>query len=259
MPAARRPSSSPKKKSSSPAQAPRARPAEREEVADETARRLAAAIPEPKSDLDFADGFQLLVATILSAQSNDKTINRVTPLLFARFPTPRALAEASAEEVEDIVRPTGFYRNKAKAIRGMSAALVARHGGDVPRTLEELVELPGVARKTANVVLGSAFGIPSGIVVDTHAGRVSRRLRLTCEEDPGKVERDLCALFPKESWIDVGHRLVLHGRYVCTAKKPRCAACPLNEVCASREQEPEGPWQERARREAQVVASRGEA
>lgn len=216
-------------------------------------------MPEPKTELDHQNAFELLVATILSAQSTDKTVNRVTPVLFQRFLTPEALAKASQEEVEELVRPTGFFRNKAKAIREMSQALVERFGGEVPRSMEDLMTLPGVARKTANVVLGSAFGIAEGIVVDTHAGRVARRLELTDEQDPVKVERDLCALFSKDAWIATGHRFVLHGRYVCLAKKPRCQICPLNEVCPSRKAEPEGSFEARADGEGRLVAARGEA
>jgi endonuclease-3 len=156
------------------------------------------------------------------------------------------------------VKPTGFFRNKAKAIRGAAALIAERFGGEVPRTVDELTALPGVARKTANVVLGTAYRIPSGITVDTHAGRVARRLELTEHDDPEKVEVDLTALFPKEAWIDTGHRLVLHGRYVCLARKPRCGECPLAEVCPSREAEvPEVSWTERAARERAKVLSRG--
>jgi endonuclease-3 len=193
----------------------------------------------------------------LSAQSTDKGVNRVTPVLFARYPTPAALAAAPQEEVEVVVKSTGFFRNKAKAIREASRRIVEQHGGAVPRTLEALIELPGVARKTANVVLGTAYRIPSGMTVDTHAGRVSRRLGLTKHGDPVKVEQDLCALFPQSSWIDMGHRFVLHGRYVCLAIKPRCASCPLSEVCPAREHEPEGRWTARADAESQLVESRG--
>ncbi len=222
-------------------------------------RRLARAIPRPECELDFASPWQLLVATILSAQSTDRTVNRVTPALFARYATPAALAAAPPGDVEALVKSTGFFRNKAKAIQGASRVLVEQHGGEVPRDLERLVELPGVARKTANVVLGTALGVNSGITVDTHAGRVARRLELSDEQDPVKVERDLCAVFPRRSWADTGHRLVLHGRYVCVARKPRCAACPLNELCPAREADPEGGWTARAAAEAQLVAARGEA
>jgi endonuclease-3 len=222
--------------------------------AAEVAERLAKAVPEPVCELKHKNGFQLLIATILSAQSTDKTVNAVTPALFERWPTPAALAAAEQEEVETMVKRTGFFRNKAKAIRGTAAALVASHGGEVPRTLDEMVGLPGVARKTANVVLGTAYGIASGFVVDTHVARVARRLELTEHDDPRDIEADLSALFPREQWVDMGHRILLHGRYTCLAKIPMCAACPLNELCPSREGGPEHTWQERARGEAIRVA-----
>ncbi|HEX7476897.1 MAG TPA: endonuclease III [Polyangiales bacterium] len=226
--------------------------------ANEVRKRLARAMPEPKCELDYDGPWQLLVATILSAQSTDRMVNRVTPALFARYPSPTALATADQTQVESLVKSTGFFRNKAKSIRESSRLLVERHQGKVPRTLEELVQLPGVARKTANVVLGTAYGIASGITVDTHAGRLARRLGLTKHADPVKVETDLCALFPKSSWIDMSHRFVLHGRYVCTAIKPRCASCPLAELCPACEAEPHGRWTERAERELTLVNSRGE-
>ncbi len=222
-------------------------------------KRLARAQPEPKCELDHDNAWQLLVATILSAQSTDRGVNKVTPTLFAKYPTPAALAAASQQDVEAIVKPTGFFRNKAKSIRETSRRVAEDHGGEVPRTLEELTELPGVARKTANVVLGTAYRIASGMTIDTHAGRVSRRLGLTKESDPVKVERDLCALFPKASWIDMGHRFVLHGRYVCLATKPRCKHCPLNELCPVREAEPEGRWMARADSERELIDSRGQS
>ncbi|HEX6883098.1 MAG TPA: endonuclease III [Planctomycetota bacterium] len=196
---------------------------------------LARAIPTPRCELAFADPWQLLIATILSAQSTDARVNQVTPELFRRFPTPAALAAASQEEVEGLVKSTGFFRNKARAIREASQGLVARFGGEVPRTLEELTTLRGVARKTANLVLGAALGIPSGIVVDTHVARVAGRLGLTRATDPEEIERDLMTLFPREEWIATGLRLVLHGRYTCLARKPRCAGCALNELCPARE------------------------
>jgi endonuclease-3 len=220
--------------------------------------RLAEAQPQPVCELDHHSPFQLLIATILSAQSTDRMVNQVTPGLFARWPTPAALAAAPQEAVEQVVLRTGFFRNKAKNIRETARLLDEQHGGEVPRTVEALVALPGVARKTANVVLGTAYGIPSGVTVDTHAGRVSRRLGLTREEEPAKVEAALMALFPREAWIDTGHRLVLHGRYVCLARKPDCVRCPLNEACPSAEGAPQGPWPERADRERRVVESRGE-
>jgi endonuclease-3 len=220
--------------------------------------RLTAAIPVPVVELDFDDPWELLVATILSAQSTDKTVNRVAPGLFARFGSPAALASADPAEVEDLIHATGFFRNKTKSIMGMSQALLERHDGQVPKTMAELVKLPGVARKTANVVMGKAFGLAEGVVVDVHAGRVSRRLGFTEEEDPAKVEQVLMALYAQPDWIGAGQRLVLHGRYVCTARKPACAKCPLAELCPSTEAKPEGAWEARAADEGRVVASRGD-
>lgn len=215
--------------------------------------RLDLAIPVPRCELRHDNAWQLVIATILSAQSTDRTVNKVTPVLFARWPTPEALAGAAQEDVEIVVKSTGFFRNKAKAIRGASAAIAADFGGAVPRTIDEVITLPGVARKTANVVLGTAYGIASGITVDTHAARVAQRLGLTTQKKPEKIEADLCRVFPRDSWPDTSHRLVLHGRYVCVARKPKCAACPLNELCPSREVPPEGTVEERATSEAQLV------
>jgi endonuclease III len=196
--------------------------------------RLAAAIPEPRCELDHVDAWTLLIATILSAQSTDRTVNTVTPELFKRWPTPAALAAAPRAEVEQVVHRTGFFRNKAKAIQGASLAIAQQHDGQVPREMAALMELPGVARKTANVVLGVACRIASGIVVDTHVGRVARRLGLTAAAKPEQVEQDLCALLPEDQWIDAGHRLLLHGRYVCLASQPRCEQCALAALCPSR-------------------------
>ena len=218
------------------------------------AERLARAVPEARCELNFRDGFQLLIATILSAQSTDKAVNAVTPALFARYPTPAALAGAALEELEVIIKRTGFFRAKSKSIRGAAQKLVEEFGGEVPRTLEQLTTLPGVARKTANVVLGTAYGIASGFVVDTHVARVSQRLGLTHESEPAKVERDLCALFPRERWVDMGHRILLHGRYTCLARAPMCAECPLNELCSSRlTDRVEHDWKARAAAEARRV------
>lgn len=233
-------------KTRTPNNAVRARAAEIE-------TRLCAAMPEPRCELNHDNAWQLLIATILSAQSTDRMVNRVTPALFARFPTPAALGAADQSELEAMVKSTGFFRNKAKSIRAASHQIAERFAGEVPRTLEEIVTLPGVARKTANVVLGTAFRIASGITVDTHAGRVARRLQLTSHEDPVKVELDLCALFPEASWIDMGHRFVLHGRYVCLARNPRCTHCPLNELCKAREAPPAANWQARAKLEGDRV------
>ena len=195
------------------------------------ARRLAKGYPQAHCSLDFASPFQLLIATILSAQCTDKRVNAVTGDLFGHWPTAAVLAAASQAEVEAVIRSTGFFRAKARNIRGCCQALVERHGGEVPRTLEELVRLPGVGRKTANVVLGSGFGLPSGVVVDTHVGRISRRLGLTRHTDAVRAERDLIAAIPKSHWIAFSHRLIEHGRTVCTARRPRCEDCPLTDLC----------------------------
>ncbi|HYM79873.1 MAG TPA: endonuclease III [Candidatus Limnocylindria bacterium] len=182
--------------------------------------------PDAKCALDFRTPHQLLVATILSAQCTDVRVNQVTPALFARYPDPAAFAAASLPELESMVRSTGFFRMKAKAIQSSSADIVARHGGEVPRTLEELTTLRGAGRKTANVVLGNAFGIP-GVVVDTHVSRVSRRLGLHDQNDPVKIEFALMSIVPRERWTMFSHWLILHGRRTCVARKPRCSICPL--------------------------------
>lgn len=233
-----------------PAAAPDGPPADPAEVH----ARLAVAIPQPRCELDHASPWQLLIATILSAQSTDRTVNTVTPLLFQKWSTPEALAAAPREEVEAVVHRTGFFRNKTKAIQGASQVIAAQHGGEVPRDMAALLQLPGVARKTANVVLGVAFRVPAGIVVDTHVMRTSQRLGLATASVADKVEQELCARFPTEQWIDVGHRLLLHGRYVCLAKEPRCEHCPLNELCPSRTTAPLGSWQDRAEHMRHTVA-----
>jgi len=184
-------------------------------------------------ELDYDNAYQLTVATILSAQSTDKLVNKVTPALFAAYPTPAALAEAHIGAVETLVHSTGFYRNKAKNIVKMAQQVVSEFGGEIPRTMEEMTSLAGVARKTANVVLGTAYGIAVGVVVDTHIKRLSARLGLTSETSPVKVERDLMALIPQESWIDFGQQLIWHGRRVCDAKKPACDTCTLAPLCPS--------------------------
>lgn len=216
--------------------------------------RLARAIPEPRCELVHANAWQLLVATILSAQSTDARVNLVTPALFRRFPDAATLGAAAPEQIEELVKSTGFYRNKARAIRETSRTLAERFGGEVPRDLEALLGLSGVARKTANLVLGTAYGLATGIVVDTHAGRVAQRLGLTGATDPEKIERDLCALLPEAAWVATGQRLVLFGRYQCTARAPLCAACPLNELCPARAAEPEGSLEARAAGTARLVA-----
>ena len=195
--------------------------------------RLAAAIPAPECELDHVDAWTLLIATILSAQSTDRTVNTVTPLLFEKWPNPEALATAPREEVEGVVHRTGFFRNKAKAIQGASLALHEQYGGEVPRDMAALVKLPGVARKTANVVLGVAYRIADGVVVDTHVKRITRLLGLTRNTDPVKVEKDLVKLLPKDDWIDISHLLIWHGRKVCIARRPRCDACVLADRCLS--------------------------
>ena len=221
-------------------------------------RRLALAIPEPQVELDHENAWQLLVATILAAQATDKKINEITPALFARFPTPADLAGADLAEVEVLVKQSGFFRSKAKRIVGAARAVTEEFGGEVPETMAGLTSLPGVARKTANVVLGVAFGKPTGMVVDTHVTRVSKRLDLSVEETPEKIERELMTLFHKRSWISTSHRLVLHGRYVCKARSPRCGRCPLNEICGAAEAKPETRgWKARAAWEQRWVESKG--
>jgi endonuclease-3 len=186
--------------------------------------------PEAGCALNFGSPFELLAATILSAQCTDERVNRTTPALFARYPDARALAGADPAEVEALIRSCGFYHNKAKSLIGMSAALVSRHGGRPPATLEELEQLPGVGRKTANVVLGNAFGLP-GLTVDTHLGRVSRRLGLSARTDPAKVEADLAALIPRDRWTLFSHQAIHHGRALCRARRPLCESCPFAPSC----------------------------
>jgi endonuclease III len=192
--------------------------------------RLAQLYPDPQCALHHADPLQLLVATILSAQCTDAMVNRVTPALFARYPDAAAFAAADPRELEKYIQRTGFFRNKARNLIACCQQLVARHGGQVPATMEELVPLPGIGRKTANVILGNAFGTP-GIPVDTHVGRLSQRMGLTRETNPVKIERDLMALIPKKEWTLFGHRMIFHGRQVCHARKPRCAGCALARLC----------------------------
>lgn len=194
---------------------------------------LAQTWSDARVELDHESAYELLVATILAAQSTDRRINQVTPALFARYPNARSLAGADQAELEEQIRSTGFFRMKAKHLLGMARAVVEHHDGEIPRTMEELVALPGVARKTANVVLGSFFAIPAGVVVDTHVTRLARRLGLTTEDDPEKIERDLMALIPREQWIDFAHRLIWHGRRTCFARKPACDLCPLAPLCPS--------------------------
>ncbi|HEV8121316.1 MAG TPA: endonuclease III [Candidatus Polarisedimenticolia bacterium] len=196
--------------------------------------RLRRERPDPRIELDHRSPFELLVATILSAQCTDARVNQVTPVLFRAYPTARAMARARLEEIEPIIRSTGFFRAKARAISEASREIVERHGGEVPASLEELTKLPGVGRKTANVILGGVFGMAEGIVVDTHMARVARRLGWTRHDDPVRIERDLMALVPRSRWIFASIALVLHGRYVCVARRPRCPACVLSPGCPSR-------------------------
>jgi endonuclease III len=193
-------------------------------------RELAALYPDAHCELDFGSPLELLVATILSAQTTDKRVNDVTPKLFARYPSAADFAAADPAELEDLIRPTGFFRNKTATLIKMGQALCERHGGEVPSRLDDLVKLPGVGRKTANVVLGNAFGIP-GITVDTHVGRLARRFGWTQEDDPVKVEADIAALFPAREWTALSHRLIWHGRRVCHSRRPACGACAVARWC----------------------------
>lgn len=203
-------------------------------------RALRKTYPDAHCELDFETPLQLLVATILSAQCTDRRVNLVTPALFARYPDAAAFASADRAELEGMIASTGFFRNKANAIMGMAQRLCERHGGEVPGRLEDLVQLPGVGRKTANVVLGNAFGVP-GITVDTHFGRLARRLGWTTHTDPDKVERDIMALFPPRDWTMLSHVLVWHGRRCCHATKPACGACPVAKWCPSFGEGPTDP------------------
>ena len=200
--------------------------------AREVNRRLKELYPEAICELDHGNAFELLAATILSAQTTDARVNMVTPTLFSRYPTAAALADAEPSAVEDIIRSTGFYQNKTKSLIGMAAALVERFDGEVPTELADLVTLPGVGRKTANVVRSVVFDLP-GLAVDTHVGRLSRRLGLTEQDDPEKVERELNSYLPAQDWGPFSLRMILHGRRICDAKKPQCGACALEEICPS--------------------------
>ncbi len=203
----------------------------KKEKALEILKRLSAANPHPKVELDYSTPFELLAATILAAQATDKMVNTLTPALFKKYPTIKAFSEAKSEDVDKMVGKVLFHTNKAKNIVASAKIIMEKHGGQVPKTMEELDALPGVARKTANVVLGSAFGIASGIVIDTHGIRLSNRLGLTTEKDPVKIEEDLMKLIPKDKWIIFGHLLTLHGRHICTARPHTCEGCPLGDLC----------------------------
>ncbi|WNG37089.1 endonuclease III [Archangium violaceum] len=193
--------------------------------------RLHEAYPGARYELNWTTPFELLVATILAAQCTDERVNRVTATLFKKYQGPKAFAEADTATLEEDLKPTGFFKQKTKSVQAMSRELLASFGGEVPKTIEELITLPGVARKTANVVLNTAFGIPSGVIVDTHVARVSQRLGLTKKEKPDDIEKDLMKLVPQGEWTFFGPAVVLHGRYTCTARKPKCDACPLNDTC----------------------------
>ncbi len=203
--------------------------------AGEILARLRVAYPGTRLALDFQTPLQLVMATVLAAQCTDERVNQVTPALFRRYPTARDYAAADLLELEEMVRTTGFFRNKARALKNLGTALVAEHGGEVPASLELLVALPGVGRKTANVVLGNAFGRTEGIAVDTHVQRLSRRLFLTEEDDPEKIERDLMPVLPQEEWTRFALLLQDHGRKICKARKPECAICPVADLCPSAE------------------------
>jgi endonuclease-3 len=203
------------------------------ERAPEIFRRLSAEYPDAKCALDHRNPYELIVATILSAQCTDKRVNMVTPALFAKYPDANQMADANPEELQAMIKSTGFFRNKTKSLLGMSTAVVEKHGGKIPDTMAELVRLPGVGRKTANVVLGNAFGRDEGVVVDTHVTRLSNRLALSRQSDPVKIEQDLMALFPRDQWTMLAHLLISHGREVCDARRPLCEKCVVNDLCPS--------------------------
>ncbi len=208
-------------------------PEEKKKRARKIIALLSKAYPEAKCSLEHKNPLQLLVATILSAQCTDKRVNLVTPTLFARFKTAKDFALAGLPELEEYVRTTGFYRNKAKSVKAAGQALVEKHGGQVPKTMEELIHLPGVGRKTANVVLGTGYGIASGVVVDTHVSRIAARLGLASESSPEKMEKHLMEVIPKKDWILFPHQIIHHGRAVCKAQRPNCPGCVLNKLCPS--------------------------
>ena len=197
--------------------------------------KLDDAYPNATCELKHDNAFQLLISTILSAQCTDVRVNRVAETLYKKYPNPEAFAYATPLELEQEIRPTGFFRNKTKSIMGASKAIVEKFGGQVPRTMEEILTLPGVARKTGNVVLGTAFGIASGVVVDTHVIRLSNRLDLSRNEDPKKIEQDLMGILPQEKWIQFSHQLIWHGRRVCSARKPKCVECNLEKICYAKD------------------------
>src|SRR5690349_8433835 len=197
--------------------------------------KLDEAYPNATCELNHKNAFELLIATILSAQCTDVRVNQVTETLFKKYPDAKAFAYANPSELEQEIRPTGFFRNKTKSVMGASKKILDNFGGEVPRTMEEILTLPGVARKTGNVVLGTAFGIPSGIVVDTHVQRITNRLDLTRNEDPKKIEQDLMQVIPKDKWIQFSHQIIWHGRRVCQARKPKCVECNMESLCYAKD------------------------
>ena len=197
--------------------------------------KLDEAYPNATCELNHKNAFELLIATILSAQCTDVRVNQVTETLFKKYPDAKAFAYATPSELEQEIRPTGFFRNKTKSVIGASKGILGNFGGEVPRTMEEILTLPGVARKTANVVLGTAYGISSGIVVDTHVQRIANRLDLTRNEDPKKIEQDLMQVIPQDKWIQFSHQIIWHGRRVCQARKPKCVECNMESLCYSRD------------------------
>ena len=209
--------------------------AERKARIAQILRILDETYPNATCALTHRNAWELLVATILSAQCTDKRVNEVTPGLFRKYPTMQDFAHASPAELENDIRSTGFFRNKTKSLIGAARKILSDFGGEIPRTIEELTTVPGAARKTANVVLGTAFGIASGVVVDTHVQRVSQRLDLTKESEPGKIERDLMKIIPQERWVLFSHQIILHGRERCVARKPKCAICPLDPLCYAKD------------------------
>ena len=197
--------------------------------------KLDEAYPNATCELNHKSAFELLIATILSAQCTDVRVNQVTETLFKKYPDAKAFAYATPSELEQEIRPTGFFRNKTKSVMGAGKGILKDFGGEVPRTMEEILTLPGVARKTANVVLGTAYGIPSGIVVDTHVQRIANRLDLTRNEDPKKIEQDLMQVIPKDKWIQFSHQIIWHGRRICQARKPKCAECNMESLCYAKD------------------------
>ena len=212
---------------------PRESKKKRVERAEQIYDLLLEEYPDAQCALEHRDPYQLAVATILSAQCTDERVNMVTPALFEAYPSVEELADARPEELEEMIRSTGFFRNKTKSLIGMATGVLEKHGGELPRSMAELVKLPGMGRKTANVVLGNAFGIDEGVVVDTHVKRLSGLMALSGEKTPEKIEPDLMEIFPRERWTMLSHLLIFHGRQVCNARKPRCEACALSHLCPS--------------------------